>query len=365
MRPKPITRRELLWSGGAAVLGTAASRALGAPQVPAPASVARPPVSVVRIRKDNVAAAVEEALDLLGGVAEIAKGRERVMLKPNLLAEDPRCTTKPVVVRTLARLMKRVGKEVSIGEGSAAGVGFNLRGGEVFWTREASLIDAMQQHVFEMLGYTQLARELGVPLVNLHSGDMVSVPVPGGGLCYDALSLHHSLAELDLLCSVPMMKTHALAGVTLGLKNLVGLYPGTVYGTVRARVHDHAAERGSPGVAFETLDMVRANKLGLVVVDGSTAMEGDGPSQGALVPMNVIVAGTNGLATDLVAARLMGFEPHEVPTFACAQRTGMPPLTLDEIEVRGAAITEVARPFARPRLYKWNEIRSVWGARQL
>jgi hypothetical protein len=96
-----------------------------------------------------------------------------------------------------------------------------------------------------------------VPLVNLHSGDMVEVPVPGG-LCYETLSLHHSLTDLDLLCSVPMMKTHALATVTLGLKNLVGLYPGTVYGTVRSRVHDQAAERGSPGIAYETLDISRA-----------------------------------------------------------------------------------------------------------
>jgi uncharacterized protein (DUF362 family) len=261
--------------------------------------------------------------------------------------------------------MKDAGKEVSIGEGSAAGVGFNLRNGEVLWTRETSLIDKMQHHVFERLGYTQLAREIGIPLVNLHSGDMVSVPVPGGGLCYETLSLHHSLAEIDMLCSVPMMKTHALAGVTLGLKNLVGLYPGQVYGTVRSRVHDHAAERGSPGVAFETLDMARANKLGLVVVDGSTAMEGDGPSQGVLVPMNVIVAGTNPLATDLVAARLMGFDPQEVPTFTCARRVGMSPSGIDEIEVRGAAIADVARRVARPRLYSWNEIRSVWGARQL
>ena len=80
-----------------------------------------------------------------------------------------------------------------------------------------------------------------------------------------------------------MMKTHTLATVTLGMKNLIGLYPGTVYQTVRAGVHDHAADAGSPGVAFEILDMVRANKLGLVVIDGSTAMEGNGPSDGVLV----------------------------------------------------------------------------------
>ncbi len=130
------------------------------------------------------------------------------------------------------------------------------------------------------------------------------------------------------------------------------------------RVHDHAAERGSPGIAYETLDMVRANKLGLVVVDGTMAMEGNGPTQGTLVPMDVIVAGTNALATDMVAASIMGFEPQEVPTFVCAQRVGMTPVRLAEVEIRGASIEKVRRRLARPRMYTRNEIRGVWGTRE-
>ncbi len=98
-----------------------------------------------------------------------------------------------------------------------------------------------------------------------------------------------------------------LATVTLGMKNLIGLYPGTVYYSVRSRLHDQAAMAESPGVAFETIDMVRATKLGLTVVDGSMAMEGDGPMGGSLIPMNLIIAGMNLLATDLVTADIMGF----------------------------------------------------------
>jgi uncharacterized protein (DUF362 family) len=164
---------------------------------------------------------------------------------------------------------------------------------------------------------------------------------------------------------VPMMKTHTLATVTLGMKNLIGLYPETIYRTVRAGVHDHAADAGSPGIAFEILDMVRANKLGLVVVDGSTAMEGNGPSDGVLVPMNVIIAGTNPLATDMVAASVMGIEPLEVPTFVQANKLGMRPAGLDEIEIRGAEIAGVRRQFARPRLYAWNDIRTSWGVQEM
>jgi uncharacterized protein (DUF362 family) len=115
-----------------------------------------------------------------------------------------------------------------------------------------------------------------VPLVNLHTGDLVDVNVPGA-FVFDKLTIHRSLVETDLLCSVPMMKTHGLARVTLGMKNLVGVYPGAVYQSVRGRMHDAAAKVEPSGTAAAIVDMVRANKLGLVVVDGSTAFQAAAP----------------------------------------------------------------------------------------
>lgn len=325
---------------------------------------ARPVVSLVRVRGGDAAAAVEEAIELLGGIAAITAGKRRVLVKPNLVFDDPRATTRPAVVEAVVRLMKRAGKEVAIGEGSGGARGFNVVGAEIYRTRRRELLEGMQRHVFEVLGYTELARRLDVPLVNLHCGELVTVAVPGG-LAYPELQLHRAVADADLLCSVPMMKTHALAGVTLGMKNLVGLYPGAAYGTVRALVHDHAAARGSPGVAYEILDMVRASPLGLTVVDGTTAMEGDGPTMGTLVDMGLVVAGRDPLATDLVAAAAMGFEPHEVPLFGCARQVGMGPASLDEIEVRGEPLGRVRRPFARPRMARWVDIRHFWASKEL
>jgi len=100
-------------------------------------------------------------------------------------------------------------------------------------------------------------------------------------------------------------------------------------------------------------------------VDGSMAMEGNGPSMGQTFKMNVIVAGTNPLATDMVAANLMGFEPKEIPTFLWANKAGMKPTSLQEIEIRGEPLDRVRRPFAKPQLYAWNAIRSVWGAKEI
>jgi len=64
-------------------------------------------------------------------------------------------------------------------------------------------------------------------------------------------------------------------------------------------------------------------------------MEGQGPSRGPLLKMDLVNAGTNPLATDIVSASIMGFEPNEVPTFTWANKAGMKPTKLDEIEIRG------------------------------
>ena len=324
----------------------------------------KPVVSIVRIRNGNTDSAVEEAIELLGGMRAITQGKERVLLKPNLIFPDPKATTKPGVVRTLARLLEGVQKDVSIGEGSGGASPFNIQGNEVCRTSNPETLNRIQQSVFDQLGYTELARSLRVPLINLHTGEMDEVQVPNA-FVFDKLTLHSALTRTDMLCSVPMMKTHILAGVTLGIKNLVGAFPGVVYQAIRGRMHDIASKVESSGTAAAIIDMLRANKVGLVVIDGSTAMEGDGPSDGALVPMETIIAGTDPVATDMVAASVMGFEPEEVPTFTWANKAGLKPERIEDIEVRGAPISSLRRRFVRPALIPWASLAANFATREV
>ena len=83
---KEFSRREFVITGVAGTLGIASGFTF-ADQSPV--------VSVVKIKDDNIAAAVEEAIDLLGGMEEVTRDKQRIMLKPNLVSPDPRCTTKP------------------------------------------------------------------------------------------------------------------------------------------------------------------------------------------------------------------------------------------------------------------------------
>jgi uncharacterized protein (DUF362 family) len=363
MKKQKISRRKFIGTTSTAVIGTAA---FGLNLVSGCSSKGRSKgiVSIVRIKDGDIGRAVEEAIELLGGINEVTSGKNRIMLKPNLVADSPTFTTKPIVVKTLAQLMQKAGKEVMIGEGSAAASSFNVVNNEIFRTRKREILDGMQQYVFDTLGYTEMAKSLNIPLINLHSGEIVEVALKNG-MAAKSVKIHKSLTEVDLLCSVPMMKTHTLATVTLAMKNLIGLYPGTEYYAVRSWLHDRAAEAGSAGVAYEVIDMNNAVRTGLSVIDASTAMEGNGPSNGTLVDMELIIAGTSPLAADMAGALLMGFELNEIPAIVLAHKTGMLPSSLDDIEIRGLSIDQCKRQFVRPDVTKWTDINKVWGAKEL
>jgi uncharacterized protein (DUF362 family) len=366
MDDRAVSRRQFLRDGacaaGALLAGTGFLAGCGRSVTPAAKRYA---VSIVRIRNGNVRDAVEESMRLLGGVGRLMGSANRILLKPNLAGENPSGTTKVNVSEALACVLLEAGKEVSIGDGAAAVQGHNARYPLVCRTQKAPVLDRMQAFVFEALGYTDMAKKRRIPLVNLHTGDMATVAVPNAYV-YDALTVHRSLTETDMVCSVPMMKTHTLAWVSLALKNMLGCYPASVYSTVRGGVHDAAAAKGSPAVAYETVDMVKAiDKMGFTLVDASTAMEGNGPFGGPLVPMGLIVAGANALAVDTISAALMGFKPETIPTLTCAGQCGLGPSTLEDIEVLGTPVDRVARRFRRPRIDRWLDINRRWGVEEV
>jgi uncharacterized protein (DUF362 family) len=159
-------------------------------------------VSVVKIKNDDIVYAVEKAIDLIGGIETVTKGKEKIMLKPNLVSPDPKATTKPEVIKILAQLMKKAGKEISIGEGSAAAPDFNVKGTTVCRTKNKEILDNMQQFTFEKLGYSDFAKSMKIPLINLHSGELVEVMVPKAfvfeKICFIVLCMMS-------ICSVPFL----------------------------------------------------------------------------------------------------------------------------------------------------------------
>lgn len=321
-------------------------------------------VSIVKIKNGDIGKAVEEAIDLLGGIEKVTEGKNRIMLKPNLISHQPGPTTNPEVVEKIVQLMQAVGKDVFIGEGTATADGFNRIDGEDYRSKNRDLLKSMQQNVFDVLGYTQLAERYSIDLINLHLGEMKTVPVPDG-LVFKELVLNKAMLDADMVCSVPMLKTHALSAVTLGMKNLFGIIPGSIYGSVRGHVHDLAMKVERSGTNSVIMDLFRTVTPGLVVIDGSVAMEGMGPLSGQLVQMDVIIAGTNAVATDMIGSVLMGFNPYKIKKFHWADKVGLSPRRVAAIEVRGEKVEDVWRKFKKPRVLPYRFVRRRWGYKNL
>jgi uncharacterized protein (DUF362 family) len=240
---------------------------------------------------------------------------KRILLKPNasrIFAGEPGVNTSPAVIASLIDFFQknRPSSEIAVGEGALIGV------------------DVME--AFESTGLAKVAKERGVPLLDIDSFDPVTLHVPQSKLVSE-IKVSGAYRQFDFIVSVPVMKTHMHTGVSLSLKNMKGF----LHKREKVKMH-HLS--GSPGDPVKSLDIGIADMASvlqphLAVIDGSIGQEGLGPSAGSPKPAGLIVAGLDFIRADLVAARLMGFDPMSFDHLRLAAARLSPGLDVDKIPV--------------------------------
>jgi uncharacterized protein (DUF362 family) len=247
---------------------------------------------------------------------------KRVLVKPNLIdyIEPHPITTAPQVIGAVIDLLRERGAgEIVVGDGP----GFRRDAGPVV---EATGLAA------------ELARRK-VAFVDLDYDDPLPVPLADGWFPgIRDLWLPRHVREAQLIVSVPKMKTHHWAGVSLSLKNLFGIVPGTRYGWPKNILHFN-------GITPSILGLYQTVRPMVSVVDGIVGMEGDGPLFGAAVAHGLLAVGRDPVAVDATCARLMGFPWQDIPHLAAAGWTGVGQTT--RIETRGAS-AQLIRRYERP-----------------
>lgn len=233
-------------------------------------------------------------LDFIGWDKYITK-QSRVFVKPNFTFHRYKegVTTSPELLECLLQLLKTKAGSVTLGESD---------GGNHSFTAEQA---------FEGHNMYRICRDAGVELVNLSSlpaetvegtilGKTVSVSLP-------RMLLH----ETDCFISVPVLKVHAMTGVSLSLKNLWGCLPDTMRG-----LHHQ-------NLKYKLSLIAQSLKPRIVVIDGIYALNKHGPMYGEAVRTNLVVVADNPVAADATGARLMGFSPQHIGHIAVAARAGL------------------------------------------
>lgn len=299
---------------------------------------------------------VQAALEAIGGIGDVVQGGDTVAIKVNLTGGPwfdsphgvPRTEdywTHPEVVRALCELLRDAG------------------------ARKLYIVEAIfSPDSFSIAGYDSLTGETGATLVDLNGAapfpSFTSFPVGEGWMVYDHFDFNPLLENVDAFISVPKMKCHWCCGVTLGLKNLVGIGPVPRY-SVEAddgtRTQFHSGPDGREDFRQRlprvVIDLNRARPVDLTLVDAiSTSDGGEGPWwQTNLQRPNLLLAGKDTVAVDAVSTAVMGFDPTLEPPdppflrgvnhLNLAALAGLGNNRLEQIEVVGLPISEAQTHF--------------------
>jgi uncharacterized protein (DUF362 family) len=307
-----VKRREFLKGTAVLVNAAAFGNLASASRAPAPC-----PVTLLAM-PDYGRDLEKEIASVMSADGLVLKGK-RVLLKPNFVETHPErpINTNPAVIASVAHACLRLGAgQVIVGEASGH------RRDPWFSVLNPSLGSIMDKRV---------------KCLDLNHGDAIATPNLGGLTGLPRFYLARPVAEADVLISLPKMKTHHYAGVTLCLKNLFGTLPGIYYGWPKNLLHFKGIERS-------ILDLARTVKVHYGIVDGVVGMEGDGPIMGKAKPVGALVLSPFPLAADATAARLMGFDPRKILYLVQAGRF-LPGLRPEDVALRGENPSRFATRF--------------------
>ncbi len=251
---------------------------------------------------------------------------KRVVLKPNIIYNIPGrvINTHPSVIDAAIQLMREKGaKEIIVAEGTA-----------------------YQQDITDLLyqsGIQDVLERNNVPFVDLNHDDIVKVQNKGGYSGRQALWLPKTIANADLLVSMPKLKTHHWAGATLSMKNLYGIVPGLRYGWPKNALH-------VTGIEANIVELYETIAPQVAIVDGIMGMEEDGPLFGRAKSTQVLVVGRDLVAVDATCCRIMGLEPtrDQIKHIWYADWLGQGVMSQDKITIKGVPLESVKQNYAPP-----------------
>lgn len=287
-------------------------------------------VSVVRCpsyERDQVQAAVNQAVALLGGWEAFIKPGDKVLLKPNILVSSPvsaGVTTHPEVMR-------------------AAIIGCQQAGAAEVWVGDSPSVGNAVRAA-DRCGILAVCRETGA---QFRPFDKVVERQYPEGLVAKTFLLGEPVTQADKVISMAKLKTHAFMVYTGAVKNLYG----TIAGLEKGRLH--FSYQTPSQFARLLIDLYHTVQPAFSIIDGIMAMEGNGPQSGHLRSLGAVIAGPDGFAVDMVATGIVGLRPEQVPVLAEAIALGLLPAKAEEIEQLGVPaadlrLSDFKVPAARP-----------------
>jgi len=268
-------------------------------------------VSLVDVPKydlDLIYNAVISSLKDIG--FNIPQGKS-ILLKPNIMAQnrpEQHSVTHCTFVEAVVKLLKENDNIITIGESSA----FYQKG--------------LTELAFDTSRMSHISRKYGIKLLPFEKSKLVKITdniesrIP--------LYLPEEILNADMVLGLPKLKTHSGLRMSGAVKNMYGCLPGGY------KQLGHIRTENDLELSDIFIDICETVKPSLFIMDAIMGLDGGPSSAGKARFTGRVITSSNAHALDAVAAKILGYNPMEIPTLIRAHERGL----IDDfrsIEIKG------------------------------
>lgn len=262
----------------------------------------------VAVRKGlNIPLLVDETLAALGGIGQFVKAGDRVVVKPNIgwdRTMEQGANTHPEVVKEVIEHCLSAGAvQVRVFDNTCNDPRRCYVQSGIQSAVEALRSDRVQIEHMDRRAYQEVAIKQGREL--------------------RSWEFYRPAIEADSFINLPVAKNHSISTLTLGMKNIMGVIGGN-----RGRLHRKIDE------AVTDINMVVHSDL--TIVDATRIMLANGPQGGRLSDVewrNTLIASSDIVAADSVAATLFGYRPEQISTVVAGAKRGLGVMDLERMQM--------------------------------
>jgi uncharacterized protein (DUF362 family) len=252
----------------------------------------------------DYAAITRNVLGAIGGMGRFVKAGNTVVVKPNMgwdRKPEQAATTHPIVVRTIVEECLKAGaKKVKVFDNTCNDM----------------------RRCYENSGIPAALKDMkNVDVRFMEDEKYKKVELKGTFL--KEWELYGEAISADVFINAPIAKHHSLTGLTLGMKNMMGIMGGN-RGFIHRQIEDALS------------DVSTFVKSHVVLIDATRILTAHGPTGGSLKDvkvLNKVIASTDIVAADAYATTLFGLKPRDIAITVTANKRGLGEIDLEKVKV--------------------------------
>lgn len=243
-----------------------------------------------------------------------------ILLKPNLLTSKKDACTQPSFIEGVLNYLKEKGVSMN----------------RVYLGDSPGQSQKLGSDVAKKVGIYEICENYDINFVDFESKTPIIEEIEGS-YRLNQIRVAGAVKDCDVLISLPRLKSHLEATMTGAIKNYWGIIPGGL------KAHYHLFGKNAKQFGEVLADnfswIVKNKPKRLIVYDLQEIMEGRmGPGGGTMKKWDLILAGTDEVALDLIAAEIGKLKVKTVPHLKNAIERGLGVGNLEDIDIVGMSL---------------------------